>query len=37
LIGSVNAADEKAAIKAAIEEFRIDPQQQGRLIAQRQD
>jgi hypothetical protein len=36
-LGSVDAADEKSAIKAAIEEFRIQPQQQGRLVAQRQD
>jgi hypothetical protein len=37
-IGSVNAPDEKAALMAAVEEFRIDdPQQQRRLIAQRQD
>jgi hypothetical protein len=36
-LGSVSAADEQAAIKAAVEEFRIDdPQQQRRLIAQRQ-
>jgi hypothetical protein len=37
-IGSVYTADEKAAIKAAIEEFVIDdPAQQKRLLAQRDD
>ena len=37
-IGSVTATDEKAALMAAIEEFGIhDPQQQKRLLAQRQD
>jgi len=37
-IGSVRATDEKAALMAAIEEFGIhDPQQQKRLLAQRQD
>jgi hypothetical protein len=35
-IGAVVAADEKAAINAAIEEFGIDdPAQQKRLLAQR--
>jgi hypothetical protein len=35
-IGAVVAPDEKAAIKAAIEEFEIDnPAQQKRLLAQR--
>jgi hypothetical protein len=35
-LGSVDAADEKSAIKAAIEQFAIDdPHQQKRLIAQR--
>jgi hypothetical protein len=38
LIGSVNAPNEKAAVKAAIEEFGIDdPAQQKRLLAQRDD
>jgi hypothetical protein len=37
-IGSVEAADEKGAVDAAIREFGIDdPQHQRRLIAQRQD
>jgi hypothetical protein len=37
-LGSVEAADEKGAVEAAIEQFGIDdPQQQRRLIAQRQD
>jgi hypothetical protein len=37
-IGSVNAPDEKAALMAAVEEFGIhDPQQQKRLLTQRQD
>jgi hypothetical protein len=31
------SVNEKSAIKAAIEEFRIEPQQHGRLIAQGQD
>jgi hypothetical protein len=36
-LGSVDAADEKAAIEAAIEQFGIDdPYVQRRLIAQRQ-
>jgi hypothetical protein len=35
-VGSIDATDEKAAIKAAIEEFGIDdPAQQKRLVAQR--
>jgi hypothetical protein len=35
-VGSVDAADEKDAVKAAIEQFGIeDPHQQKRLIAQR--
>jgi hypothetical protein len=36
-IGAVVATDEKAAIKAAIEEFEIDPAQQARLLAQRDE
>jgi len=37
LLGSVEAADEKAAIAAAIEKYNIsDPERQKRLVAQRQ-
>ena len=35
LLGIVYATDEKAAIATAIEEFSIEPQHQGRLIAHR--
>ena len=36
LLGTVEAPDQTAAIKAAIEEFEIhDPEQQKQLIAQR--
>jgi hypothetical protein len=36
LLGSVDAADEKAAIAAAIEKYGIsDPERQKRLVAQR--
>ena len=36
-IGSVTAADDKAAIEKAIEEFGItDPRRQRRLVAQRE-
>jgi hypothetical protein len=35
-VGSVDAADEKGAVKAAIKQFRIDdPHQQRRFVAQR--
>jgi hypothetical protein len=35
-IGSVDAADEKSAIAAAIEKYSItDPEQQKRIVAQR--
>ncbi len=36
-IGIVYAPDEKTALAKAIEEFEIEPQHQGRLIAQRRD
>ena len=36
LVGSVEASDEKAAIVAAVEKYKItDPEQQRRLVAQR--
>jgi hypothetical protein len=38
LVGTVPAADEKSAIKAAIKEYKIDnPEQQRRLAAARPD
>jgi hypothetical protein len=36
-VGAVLAPDEKEAIKAAIIEFEIDPAQQKRLLAQRDE
>jgi hypothetical protein len=35
LLGHVEAPDEESAIKQAIEEFKIAPELQGRLLAQR--
>jgi hypothetical protein len=35
LLGSVEAADADAAIAKAIEEFKVEPARQGRLIAVR--
>jgi hypothetical protein len=35
LLGHVEAPDEAAAIKQAIEEFRVAPELQGRLLARR--
>jgi hypothetical protein len=38
LLGVVTAADEKSAIKVAIEDYKItDPEKQKRLVARRED
>jgi hypothetical protein len=37
MIGINYANDEQRAIATAIEEFKIEPQYQGRLVAQRRD
>jgi hypothetical protein len=37
MLGILYVADEQAAIDAAIREFQIEPQHQGRLVAPRHD